>query len=117
MAVLSTLNLDMNRLSGPIPKSLFVSGISDLNISHNALEGAIPDAFGERSYFTALDLSYNNLKGAIPKSISSAAYIGHLDLSHNHLCGAIPIGSPFDHLEASSFVYNDCLCGKPLKAC
>ncbi|KAJ1412393.1 Leucine-rich repeat [Sesbania bispinosa] len=117
MAVLSTLNLDMNKLTGPIPMSLFSSGISDLNLSRNSLEGNIPDMFGVRSYFTVLDLSYNNLKGAIPKSMSSASFIGHLDLSHNHLCGPIPVGSPFDHLEASSFVYNDCLCGKPLKAC
>lgn len=117
MAVLSTLNLDFNKLSGPIPVSLFSSGISDLNLSRNALEGNIPNAFGVRSYFTVLDLSYNKLKGPIPNSISSASYIGHLDLSHNHLCGKIPLGSPFDHLEASSFVYNDCLCGKPLKPC
>ncbi|XP_027356323.1 DNA damage-repair/toleration protein DRT100-like [Abrus precatorius] len=115
MAVLSTLKLDMNKLSGKIPTSLFGSEISDLNLSHNMLEGNIPDAFGDRSYFTSLDLSYNNLNGQIPKSISSASYIGYLDLSHNHLCGPIP--SSCNNLDASSFAYNDCLCGKPLKAC
>ncbi|KAK4855362.1 hypothetical protein QYF36_006468 [Acer negundo] len=117
MAVLATLNLDSNKLSGVVPTSLFSSTIGNLNLSKNSLEGTIPDVFGPRSYFTVLDLSYNNLKGQIPKSISWASYIGHLDLSHNHLCGKIPAGSPFDHLEASSFTYNDCLCGKPLKAC
>ncbi|XP_042496142.1 LOW QUALITY PROTEIN: DNA damage-repair/toleration protein DRT100-like [Macadamia integrifolia] len=116
--VLSTLNLDSNRISGRIPASLLgSSGISILNLSRNSIEGFIPDSFGKRSYFTTLDLSYNKLRGQIPKSISSAAYIGHLDLSYNHLCGKIPAGSPFDHLEASSFVSNDCLCGVPLKAC
>ncbi|KAF7824135.1 leucine-rich repeat receptor-like protein [Senna tora] len=117
MGVLSTLNLDGNKLWGQIPQSLFTSGISDLNLSRNGLTGTIPDVFGARSYFTVLDLSYNSLKGAIPASISTASFIGHLDLSHNHLCGRIPSGSPFDHLEASSFVYNDCLCGKPLTPC
>jgi len=112
MAVLATLNVDGNRITGKIPASLFSSGIGNLNLSQNALDGYIPDVFGPRSYFTVLDL-----KGPIPKSLSSASYIGHMDLSHNHLCGRIPAGSPFDHLEASSFVYNDCLCGKPLKAC
>uniref|UniRef100_A0A7N1A0C0 Polygalacturonase inhibitor protein n=1 Tax=Kalanchoe fedtschenkoi TaxID=63787 RepID=A0A7N1A0C0_KALFE len=91
--------------------------MSQLNLSHNAISGKIPDTFGPRSYFTVLDLSYNNLTGPIPKTISSASFIGHLDLSHNHLCGRIPAGSPFDHLEASSFWYNDCLCGRPLKPC
>lgn len=117
MAVLATLNLDFNKLSGALPASLLASGISNLNVSKNSLEGRIPDVFGPRSYFTVLDLSFNYLSGPIPKSISQASYIGHLDLSHNHLCGRIPPGSPFDHLEGSQFAYNDCLCGKPLKAC
>jgi len=88
-----------------------------LNLSKNAIEGNIPDAFGPKTYFMALDLSYNNLKGPIPSSLSLAAYVGHLDLSHNYLCGPIPVGSPFDHLEASSYSFNDCLCGNPLRAC
>ncbi|KAJ4827999.1 hypothetical protein Tsubulata_006182 [Turnera subulata] len=111
MPVLATLNLDSNMISGEIPGTLLGStGLGILNLSRNAIEGTIPDSFGSKSYFMALDLSYNNLKGPIPKSLSSAAYIGHLDLSHNHLCGSIPLGSPFDHLEASSFSFNDCLC-------
>lgn len=117
MAVLATLNLDGNQLSGPIPPTLITSRIGTLNLSKNALEGNIPDVFGLTSYFTVIDLSYNKLRGSIPKSIVSASYVGHFDVSHNHLCGQIPVGSPFDHLEASSFLYNDCLCGKPLKAC
>lgn len=117
MAVLATLNLDCNLFTGAIPASLMNSAIGNLNLSRNSLDGYIPDAFGVRSYFTVMDLSYNKLKGRIPKSISSASFIGHLDVSHNHLCGPIPAGSPFDHLEASSFASNDCLCGKPLRAC
>lgn len=117
MAVLATLNLDGNKFSGSIPASILVSGISNLNLSRNYLTGNLPNVFGSRSYFTVLDLSYNNLKGPIPKTVSEASFIGHMDLSHNHLCGPIPSGAPFDHLEAASFVYNDCLCGKPLKAC
>ncbi|KAJ0704571.1 putative endo-polygalacturonase [Helianthus annuus] len=117
MAVLATLNLDGNRISGKLPATLMNSSISILNLSRNAIEGNIPDVFGPRSYFMMMDLSHNNLKGPIPKSIASASYIGHLDLSYNHLCGAIPAVSWFEHLEASSFVNNDCLCGKPLKSC
>jgi len=79
------------------------------------LEGNIPDAFAGSCYFTLLDLSYNKLKGPIPKSMSSASYIGFVDFSHNHLCGPIP--SAYSNNDASSFAYNDCLCGKPLKAC
>lgn len=117
MAVLGTLNLDGNMLSGNIPASLITSAIGNLNLSRNLLEGAIPDKFDSRSYFMALDFSHNRLTGPIPKTLSAASFVGHMDLSHNHLCGRIPVGSPFDHLEASSFIYNDCLCGKPLKPC
>lgn len=118
MPVLSSLYLDSNRLTGPIPATLLASrGLGILNLSRNAIEGEIPDVFTTRSYYTALDLSHNRLKGKVPKTLVTAAYVGHLDLSHNHLCGPIPVGSPFDHLEAASFVYNDCLCGWPLPAC
>ncbi|XP_051118640.1 DNA damage-repair/toleration protein DRT100 [Andrographis paniculata] len=117
MAVLATLNLDGNLISGPIPETLIGSTISILNLSRNAFDGYIPNAFGSRSYFMVLDLSYNRLRGTIPASISAATFIGHLDVSHNHLCGPIPQGSPTEHLEATSFSYNDCLCGKPLKPC
>ncbi|XP_052206640.1 DNA damage-repair/toleration protein DRT100-like [Diospyros lotus] len=117
MAVLATLNLDGNLISGTIPPTLINSSISILNLSRNAIEGTIPDVFGLKSYFMEIDLAHNLLKGPIPKSITSAAYIGHLDVSHNHLCGPIPEGEPFVHLEASSFVFNDCLCGRPLRAC
>ncbi|OMO68550.1 hypothetical protein CCACVL1_19907 [Corchorus capsularis] len=117
MAVLATLNLDCNKITGGLPSTLLNSAVGNLNLSRNALQGKIPNVFAPRSYFTVLDLSHNFFKGPIPKSLSSASYIGHLDLSFNHLCGRIPAGAPFDHLEASSFMYNDCLCGKPLRSC
>ncbi|KAK8679663.1 hypothetical protein V6N13_145104 [Hibiscus sabdariffa] len=117
MAVLATLNLDCNMLMGSIPASLLTSAIGNLNLSRNALGGNIPDVFGPTSYFTVIDLSHNKFKGLVPRSLSAASYIGHLDLSYNHLCGRIPAGAPFDHLEASSFMYNDCLCGGRSYAC
>jgi hypothetical protein len=88
-----------------------------LNLSGNLITGSIPNTFGPRSYFTVLDLANNRLQGPIPASITAASFIGHLDVSHNHLCGKIPMGSPFDHLDATSFAYNACLCGKPLGNC
>ncbi|KAK8559569.1 hypothetical protein V6N13_016311 [Hibiscus sabdariffa] len=113
MKVLATLNLDNNMFSGAIPPAVMGnSGVGIFNFSRNSLEGNIPDVFGPKSYYMVLDLSFNNLKGPVPKSLSSAKYVGHLDLSHNHLCGEIPVGTPFDHLEASSFDGNDCLCDK-----
>ncbi|KAJ7982185.1 Leucine-rich repeat receptor-like protein kinase family [Quillaja saponaria] len=118
MPVLSTINLDSNSLSGQIPPTLLgSSGLGILNLSRNSIDGNIPNVFGPNTYFMVLDLSFNKLKGPIPGTLSKAKFIGHLDLSNNHLCGPIPIGSPFDHLEESSFINNDCLCGNPLRTC
>lgn len=40
MPVLSTLSLDCNRLSGPVPRTLLATrGLGMLNLSRNALEG------------------------------------------------------------------------------
>ncbi|KAG7581693.1 Leucine-rich repeat [Arabidopsis suecica] len=115
MKVLSLLNLDCNSLTGSIPGSLLSnSGLDVANLSRNALEGSIPDVFGSKTYLVSLDLSHNSLSGRIPDSLSSAKFVGHLDISHNKLCGRIPTGSPFDHLEATSFSDNQCLCGGPL---
>ena len=114
MPVLDTLNLKYNNISGRIPWTLLSSRMSHLDLSRNSLSGRIPNAFREKTYFTSLDLSHNRLKGSIAKSMTSAMYIGHLDLSHNLLCGKIPSGAPFDHLQASSFDHNECLCGRPL---
>ncbi|XP_027180299.1 DNA damage-repair/toleration protein DRT100-like isoform X2 [Coffea eugenioides] len=128
LRMLSRALLSRNRLHGKIPKSIsHIHRLSDLDLSLNRLSGRIPPSLGKMAVLatlnlggnniSVLDLSYNQLKGTIPKSLVSASFIGYLDLSHNHLCGLIPEGSPFDHLEASSFVYNDCLCGKPLRDC
>ncbi|CAG7911382.1 hypothetical protein BRARA_J02134 [Brassica rapa] len=117
MSVLATLDLHGNLISGAIPGSLMTSSISNLNLRGNRLGGRIPNTFGPRSYFTVLDLSNNRLQGAIPASITTASFIGHIDVSYNQLCGKIPTGSHFGHLEAASFAYNRCLCGKPLGIC
>ena len=48
MAVLATLNLDGNNITGSIPVTLLNPSISILNLSRNAIEGNIPDVFGPR---------------------------------------------------------------------
>ncbi|KAJ6702862.1 DNA DAMAGE-REPAIR/TOLERATION PROTEIN DRT100 [Salix viminalis] len=75
MAVLATLNLDANKLSGEIPYSLFNSAVGNLNLSKNSFHGYLPDVFGPRSYFMVLDLSYNNFWGPDTKIfVSSIIY-------------------------------------------
>ncbi|KAL4178886.1 hypothetical protein AMTRI_Chr13g84430 [Amborella trichopoda] len=57
-----------------------------------------------------LDMSRNMAKGKIPASFAG---LSGLNVSYNHLCGLIPATK----FPASSFLGNDCLCGKPLPPC
>ncbi|KAK9224562.1 hypothetical protein WN943_009597 [Citrus x changshan-huyou] len=128
LSSLMHLDLRNNRISGPIPGSVGrLRMMSRALLSRNQISGTIPSSISmiyrladldlSMNQISAIDLAYNKLSGSIPRTLSAASYIGHLDFSHNYLCGRIPDGSPFDHLEASSFAYNKCLCGKPLRAC
>ncbi|KAE8673554.1 hypothetical protein F3Y22_tig00111779pilonHSYRG00076 [Hibiscus syriacus] len=112
---LADLDSSINKLRGQIPAQLGkMKVLATLNLHNNMFSGTIPAAVLGNSGYMVLDLSFNNPKGSVPKSLLSAKYVGHLDLSHNRLCGEIPVGTPFDHLEASSFDGNEFLCGNPL---
>ncbi|XP_021600743.1 uncharacterized protein LOC110606304 [Manihot esculenta] len=49
MAVLATLNLDANKLSGVIPGNLFNSDIGNLNLSKNTFGGYLPNVFSAQA--------------------------------------------------------------------
>ncbi|KAJ1260260.1 hypothetical protein BS78_10G218200 [Paspalum vaginatum] len=79
-------------VSGPIPDSLAkLSGLTSLTISRTGVSGAIPSFIG--SSFTKLqelDLSFNALTGAIPASLAKPPRLLVIDLSRNRLTGSIP---------------------------
>ena len=87
------MNLNSNRLNGPIPDALGqLDQLLTLNLSNNRLKGAIPDALGQLNVLENLDLSNNELTGAIPDSLGQLNYLQTLNLSNNRLTGAIPDG-------------------------
>jgi len=69
-----------------------------LDMSNNAITGAIPDTLGNiASFFAAgaptlryLDLSQNSFSGTIPASLGSQITLQYLDLSANNLEGPLP---------------------------
>ncbi|WMV10871.1 hypothetical protein MTR67_004256 [Solanum verrucosum] len=111
---LRILELIGNKITGQIPENIGqLSKLTVLNLADNKICGSIPASIVNLGKLKHLELSNNQLTGEIPSDIGKLG----MDLSHNHLCGPIPNGSPFDHLEASSFSNNDCLCGSPLRTC
>ena len=61
-----------------------------LDISHNQLQGSIPDIFGNMASLERLDLSANKLEGEIPKSLSNLCRLQGLSLGYNNLSGQLP---------------------------
>ncbi|CAK9253836.1 unnamed protein product [Sphagnum jensenii] len=96
LALLSSLNLSGNFLSGPITTMLQQTGsfpaLVSLDLSNNNLTGALPDSSSLASLhnLSFFDVSNNDLRGPIPSQLFSLPALQSLDLSHNSFNGSIP---------------------------
>ncbi|CAL5328355.1 unnamed protein product [Camellia sinensis] len=89
-----------NKFTGEIPLAICnMSSPIILDLSHNSLNGVIPECFGNFSnVLRVLDLGMNNFRGNIPVTIAKrnklknfpANSLEVLNLSHNNLSGVIP---------------------------
>ena len=102
---LDTLSLRNTNVVGILPKSyVHLSFLTNLDLSHNHLNGV--DIFdGEfLSTITTLDLSFNQLSGSMPLlEITKLTSLESLDLSHNQLSG------PFPHTIGQLSILNELL--------
>ncbi|XP_038718213.1 receptor-like protein EIX1 [Tripterygium wilfordii] len=81
--------LNYNLLTGPMP--LLSSNVSSLHLDNNLFSGPIPEDFGERMPMLAdVDLSFNSLNGSIPTSVGNLVSLLTFVVSNNRLTGHIP---------------------------
>ncbi|KAF8017589.1 hypothetical protein BT93_H2696 [Corymbia citriodora subsp. variegata] len=84
------LYLQDNFFEGPLPSTMSsMRGLQVLNVSNNQLSGQIPEYLASLN-LTNLSLSYNNFEGALPtqgvfKSAISTSVVGNMKL-----CGGLP---------------------------
>lgn len=70
-----------------VPKGIFnQTSLTGLDLSHNALSGALPAEVRHLSKLRTLDLSHNNFTG-VPAEIGQLSQLEVLDLSYNPITG------------------------------
>ncbi|KAG5534347.1 hypothetical protein RHGRI_022466 [Rhododendron griersonianum] len=138
LTLLHTLSLRFNRLSGPLPVSLFsLPSLRALYLQQNHFSGLVPDSLSNLTSLVRLNLAGNNFSGQIPPSLNNLTRLATLYLQNNNFSGSIPdlsnirglvqfnvshndlIGAVPESLStqpASAFAGNS-LCGGPLAAC
>ncbi|KAL4588686.1 hypothetical protein LXL04_001581 [Taraxacum kok-saghyz] len=87
---LITIDISDNKLSGPIPASLFsLPNLQTLNLRSNSFSGTIPPAISNLKSIQAIEISHNSLSGSLPDTLSLLT-LTRLDLSFNKFTGPIP---------------------------
>ena len=120
---LTRLDLSDNSFTGPIPTKLCADlpNLVDLDLSRNKIQGSIPPNLAECKFMNDILLNNNELSGPIPEQIAYLNRLQRFDVSSNRLEGMIPstfVDRQFENrsgFDASSFLNNTSLCGRPLK--
>ncbi|PON98095.1 LRR domain containing protein, partial [Trema orientale] len=80
---LSTLLLDDNQLTGPLPDLSSMPNLTTFSAANNKFNGISTESIGELYYLESLDVSSNSLTGVISEVNLRSPKLKKLDLSYN----------------------------------
>ncbi|XP_031120578.1 probable leucine-rich repeat receptor-like serine/threonine-protein kinase At3g14840 isoform X1 [Ipomoea triloba] len=88
---LEYISLNVNRLSGPIPKYLGnITSLVYLDLDNNLFNETLPPELGKLTNLQHLILRANYLTGELPKELYALAKLTELRISRNNFTGKLP---------------------------
>jgi len=86
---LKILNLQLTKIIGTIPSSLFYASrkLKVIFMTTLAISGTLPDTIGYLTELTDLDLSYTLLSGTVPSTFAALKNLTDLELTHAKFTG------------------------------
>lgn len=91
MADLELVELQYNKIAGPIPASLRKAAkLRDINLYANKFSGELPAWIVELTSLENIEFARNELTGTIPAEIDKLTKLRHLSLWGNALSGELP---------------------------
>ncbi|KAK3008208.1 hypothetical protein RJ639_015026, partial [Escallonia herrerae] len=116
---LTGLDLSENALFGAIPSDIseLIPYVTFLDLSHNNISGEMPISIGNLSFLSVLKLENNRLEGHIPQEVGLLGSIRTFNVANNRLSGPVPTFSADVPIAAENYTKNLGLCGYPLKRC
>ncbi|GMQ06668.1 hypothetical protein CsSME_00051160 [Camellia sinensis var. sinensis] len=86
------LDLSHNHLNGAIPQCLrnFSNILFVLDLRFNAFQGSIPMIFGKGNQLEILNLNGNQFEGPVPRSLTNCRQLQVLDLGNNKINDTFP---------------------------
>ncbi|KAK3444861.1 hypothetical protein EUGRSUZ_A00694 [Eucalyptus grandis] len=87
---LQVLDLSHNHLNGTIPDCLVKESLKVLNLRNNQLNGDIPQNMLRTCNLKTLDISENMLQGQIPLSLADCTTLDFVNMGNNQIDGTFP---------------------------
>ncbi len=85
------LDLSSNGLDGALPSEIAdLAHLTDLNLDDNTLQGPIPEEVGTLGDLESLSINSASLSGSLPEELGDLASLTSLSVEGNSLSGAIP---------------------------
>lgn len=114
-----TFQVSHNQLNGTLPEEFYeMKRLVNVSMSENDISGTLSPNLGQLSHLAELHLTGNDISGTIPEAFENMALLGVLQLGDNNLSGGIPLSLGRRHrLERLDLTENDLFGSMPQEIC